>query len=47
MQGGLKKEKGVAQEELAKAVGVSSRAISKWENGGFPDIELLSTLPIM
>lgn len=37
----LRKEKGVKQEELAKYVGVSTQAVSKWENGGVPDIELL------
>lgn len=38
---GLRKEKGVTQEELAKNVCVSAQAVSKWENGGVPDIELL------
>ena len=37
----LRKEKGIKQEELAKYVGVSTQAVSKWENGGGPDIELL------
>lgn len=37
----LRKEKGVRQEELAKYVGVSAQAVSKWENGGVPDVELL------
>lgn len=37
----LRKEKGIKQEELAKYVGVSTQAVSKWENGGVPDIELL------
>ena len=37
----LRKEKGARQEELAKYVGVSAQAVSKWENGGVPDIELL------
>lgn len=37
----LRKEKSVTQEELAKAVKVSPQAVSKWENGGTPDTELL------
>ncbi len=37
----LRKEKGVTQEDLAKYVGISAQAVSKWENGGVPDIELL------
>ena len=37
----LRKTKGFTQEELAKCVGVSPQAVSKWENGGVPDTELL------
>ena len=37
----LRKEKGIKQEELAKYIGVSTQAVSKWENGGVPDTELL------
>ncbi|MCL2204677.1 MAG: helix-turn-helix domain-containing protein [Defluviitaleaceae bacterium] len=37
----LRKNKGVKQEDVAKAVGVSPQAVSKWENGGTPDTELL------
>ncbi|MBQ6848770.1 MAG: helix-turn-helix transcriptional regulator [Clostridia bacterium] len=37
----LRKKKGVTQEGLAKAVGISAQAVSKWENGGVPDVELL------
>ena len=37
----LRKENSITQEELASKVGVSSQAVSKWENGGMPDAELL------
>lgn len=37
----MRKEKGIKQEELAAYVGVSTQAVSKWENGGTPDTELL------
>lgn len=37
----LRKERGIKQEELAGAVGVSPQAVSKWENGGVPDTELI------
>lgn len=37
----LRKEKHITQEELGKAVGVSTQAVSKWECGGAPDIEVL------
>lgn len=37
----LRREKGVKQEEVANYVGVSAQAVSKWENGGVPDVELL------
>ena len=37
----MRKEKGIKQEELANYVGVSVQAVSKWENGGVPDTELL------
>ena len=37
----LRREKGARQEDLAACVGVSAQAVSKWENGGVPDPELL------
>ncbi len=37
----MRKERGKKQEELALFVGVSTQAVSKWENGGVPDTELL------
>ncbi len=40
----LRKAKQVTQEELAEAVHVSFQAVSKWENGGAPDIETLPAL---
>ena len=40
----MRKTKGATQEELAKAVGVSAQAVSKWENGGVPDAELFPAI---
>ena len=41
----LRKEAGLTQEQLAKALGISYQAVSKWENGvSCPDI---STLPLI
>ena len=37
----LRREKGLTQDELGKAAGVSMQAVSKWENGGMPDPALL------
>lgn len=38
-------EKKITQEELARYVGVSKAAVSKWESGvSFPDITLLPKL---
>ncbi len=41
----LREKKGLTQEDLAKQIGVSGKAVSKWETGkGFPDISLLEPL---
>ena len=41
----LRKEKNMTQQELADKIGVTDRAISKWENGrGMPDLSLLKPL---
>jgi transcriptional regulator with XRE-family HTH domain len=41
----LRKEKGLSQDELGKLVGVSNKAVSKWEtNEANPDITLLPLL---
>ncbi len=37
----LRKERGIKQEELANYVSVTAQAVSKWENGGVPDTELI------
>ncbi|MBQ7338305.1 MAG: helix-turn-helix transcriptional regulator [Clostridia bacterium] len=37
----LRRARGVKQEELAAYVNVTAQAVSKWENGGVPDTELL------
>ncbi len=40
----LRKERGYTQEQLARMVGVTAQAVSKWENGGTPDAELLPSI---
>lgn len=40
-----RKEKGMTQGELAKKMGISAQAVSKWENGlGLPDVTLFPML---
>lgn len=41
----LRKEKGKTQEEIAEMYGISSRSVSRWENGNtLPDIRILVEL---
>ena len=40
----LRRKNKVTQEELAKALQVSTQAVSKWENGGSPDLELVPSI---
>ena len=40
----IRKARGMKQEELADQVGVSSQAVSKWEQGGMPDAALLPSI---
>lgn len=41
----LRENRKMTQEELADRIGVSSKAVSKWETGkGFPDIGLIENL---
>ena len=38
----LRNEKKMTQTELAEVLGVSTQAVSKWENGGgFPDVQTI------
>jgi len=41
----LRKQKKLTQEQLARNLGITNRAISKWENGrGMPDLSLMKPL---
>ena len=41
----LRKQKGLTQEELAKALFVSRTAVSKWESGrGYPSVDMLKRI---
>lgn len=37
-------QKGYTQEQLGQLLGVTTQAVSKWERGGTPDVELLPDL---
>ena len=40
-----RKEKGLTQKQLGDMIGLSDRAVSRWENGiGLPDVEILVPL---
>lgn len=41
----LREEKGLTQSELGEKIGVTNKAISRWENGrGYPDVSILLSL---
>jgi len=40
----LRKEKKITQEQLATHLGVSPQAVSKWENGSYPESDLLPAI---
>lgn len=37
----IRRSKGITQEQLGQAVGVSAQAVSKWELNGFPDASII------
>ena len=37
----LRKQSSITQEQLAAKLGVTAQAVSKWENGSYPDGDLL------
>ena len=43
--GMLRRQMGLTQAELAERIGVTDKAVSRWETGkGFPDLSLLQPL---
>lgn len=44
----LRKEKGMTQKQVAEAIGISDKTVSKWERGfGCPDVSLLPELSVV
>ena len=42
----LRREKGLTQEQVAQALGITATAVNKWERGAScPDLALLSPWP--
>ena len=40
-----RKQKGLTQKDLSEKIGVTDKAVSRWETGrGFPDVSLLEAL---
>ena len=40
----FRRQAGITQEELGRGVGVTTQAVSRWECGGTPDVELLPAI---
>ena len=40
----LRNHNKITQEDLAKTLCISTQAVSKWENGGSPDLELIPAI---
>ena len=42
----LRNHNKITQEDLAKTLCISTQAVSKWENGGSPDLELIPAIAV-